>query len=636
MRHFNYYVADLETTTIENTKHQNQTDVWLCGYSKLFKDEIETFTNLSDMIITLRRKRENIICFFHNLKFDGQFIVSWLLNNGFTYFDCEERKLTNYEFSCCISDMGQWYSVSMKTTDGKHILRFADSFKLLPFSLKRIGIAFQTQHQKLEIDHNIYRPIGYIPTDEEETYFKHDILVLREAMEIFFSKGHTKMTIGSCALEDFLGGKTPKNHLQETDKKEYKKAFFPDLTKQELPECFGSKNTDHYVRKSYRGGWCYLNPSKAEKIIQGGDVYDVNSLYPSVMHSQSNNKYPIGLATYYTNRDVDTKQYKHVKIETNLLDKLSQIYEDKNSSFVVRFKSRFKLKNGYLPFIQIKNDLNYKPTEHLTTSDFYCAFTGNHVPYLMTGENHDKKIFAYPELTLTEPDFMRFLKHYDTSSLVILDFAVFSTTIGIFDDYIDKHFEEKQNSTGAKRELAKLFLNNLYGKLASSEDSSHRIPYLDEDGIVQFETKEELNKKTLHIASGSYVTAYAREFTIHYAQLNYDRFIYADTDSLHLENFDAPKGIITHPTNLLQWSHDKRFTRGKYVKQKTYINEVQNKDGSRELKITCAGMNEKIKTEFKKHYDIDDFSRGLVMNGKLLPKRVRGGVILVETTHKIT
>ena len=42
------------------------------------------------------------------------------------------------------------------------------------------------------------------------------------------------------------------------------------------------------------------------------------------------------------------------------------------------------------------------------------------------------------------------------------------------------------NSKGAKRTEAKLFLNNLYGKLASSSNSSFKVAYVKEDESIGF------------------------------------------------------------------------------------------------------------------------------------------------------
>ena len=88
------------------------------------------------------------------------------------------------------------------------------------------------------------------------------------------------------------------------------------------------------------------------------------------------------------------------------------------------------------------------------------------------------------------------------------------------------------------RELAKLFLNNLYGKMASSTDSSFKYAYLDETGTICYKIVTAHNKKAGYIAIGSAITSYARNFTIRAAQMNYygpnkRGFIYADTDSIH-------------------------------------------------------------------------------------------------------
>lgn len=86
---------------------------------------------------------------------------------------------------------------------------------------------------------------------------------------------------------------------------------------------------------------------------------------------------------------------------------------------------------------------------------------------------------------------------------------------GYFDEYIDKYRKIKMTSKGAKRELAKLYLNNLYGKESASTDSSYKIPYLNPDkDCLSFDLVEEKEKTPGYIAIGSYITSYARNFTI--------------------------------------------------------------------------------------------------------------------------
>lgn len=105
-------------------------------------------------------------------------------------------------------------------------------------------------------------------------------------------------------------------------------------------------------------------------------------------------------------------------------------------------------------------------------------------------------------------------------TLCILRFltAVISRHERNFDKYIDKYRKIKMESEGAVRTLAKLFLNNLYGKMASSPDSSFKVASVKEDGSLTFRVVHQEDKKPGYIAVGSAITSYAREFTIRAAQ----------------------------------------------------------------------------------------------------------------------
>ena len=74
--------------------------------------------------------------------------------------------------------------------------------------------------------------------------------------------------------------------------------------------------------------------------------------------------------------------------------------------------------------------------------------------------------------------------------------------------------------------------------------------------------------------------------------------------------------------------------RSKYIRQKCYVVEEPNG----KITITCAGMPEKLKEiviENNKDNIFDVFEEGFKVSGKLAPKRVKGGVLLSETTFEI-
>lgn len=155
-------------------------------------------------------------------------------------------------------------------------------------------------------------------------------------------------------------------------------------------------------------------------------------------------------------------------------------------------------------------------------------------------------------------------------------------------------------SKGALRTLAKLFLNNLYGKMASSTNSSYKMPFVKDDGSVGMFDVEEHEKKPGYIPVGSAITSYARNFTIRAAQMNYhgvDKpgFIYADTDSIHC---DIPKeeikGIKVHDSNFCCWKLESCWDKAWFTRQKTYIEHIVEEDGEEVehpyYNIKCAGM----------------------------------------------
>ena len=600
-RQFQYYACDFETTVYEG---QTTTEVWAACIAKLF-DEADPliYGNIHSFFDYVYSLGKNVCLYFHNLKFDGAFIVDWLFRSGYRFNRVSEKEMHNGEFKCSISQMGQWYNIIIKKY-GK-IYEIRDSLKLLPFTLKRIGESFQTEHKKLEMEYVGFRYPDCPISEDEQHYIKNDVLVLKEALEIMFNEGHDSITIGSCCLKEFK---------KTYDKEDYQ-IFFPNLYDVEIdPALYGVSNAGEYIRRSYRGGWCYLKQGEENVLQDIGATYDVNSLYPSMMSSESGNRYPVGLPKFWRG-EVPPEAYANSRL------------------YFVRFTCRFQLKNGYLPMVQIKRDLRYKSTEYLETSD--VKINGEYHRYYRVG-NEVKE--AKVTLTMTSVDFALFREHYEVYDLEIHDGCYFNTEIGLFDEYINYYKEMKMTSTGARRELAKLFLNNLYGKEAASDDSSYKEPYYDPDkDCIRYRMVEEHEKEPGYIAIGSFITSYSRNFTIRAAQANYDNFIYSDTDSIHLKGTDA-KDIRIDPVNFCCWKKESVWDEGLFVRQKTYIEHVCM-EGDKLVKpyydIKCAGMPKECKSYFLNHYDITDFHVGLSVPGKLRPKRMHGGILLVNTTYEM-
>ena len=617
-----YFMGDFETTVYDG---QDRTDVWASAVVEFNSEDVQILHSIQDTWDYLLSLESNLIIYYHNLKFDGAFWMDYFLtelkyeqaltdpNSAFPEW-IEEENMKNNTFKYTISDMGQWYVITIKANN-KYI-EIRDSLKLLPFSVERIGKSFKTKHKKLNMEYKGFRFPGCEITDEEKKYIANDVLVVKEALEIMYAEGHSSLTIGSCCLSEY------KRTINVLNKKAYRE-MFPDLYDFPLDEeVYGASNADEYIRKSYHGGWCYVVKGKEKQKKYRGCTADVNSLYPSMMHSQSGNFYPTGKPHFWKGNFIPE--------------------ETKNRYYFVRFKCRFKIKKGMLPFVQIKSNILYNPREMLITSDFYIKKQNK---YVRKFELEDGTVIdSIVKLTMTCTDYELFLKHYDVVDFEILDGCWFYQFKGIFDEYIDKYKKLKMESTGAMRELAKLFLNNLYGKMASSKNSSFKLALVDNDEI-HYSTIEEEDKQAGYIAVGSAITSYARRFTITSAQKNYHGinkrgFIYADTDSIHC---DLPpekiEGITIDDKEFCCWKIESEWDVGWFVRPKTYIERIVREDGEDiepKYNVKCAGMPEASKKIFLENMkDLSEFDIGLRVSGKLMPKRIKGGIVLVDTYYEM-
>lgn len=91
----------------------------------------------------------------------------------------------------------------------------------------------------------------------------------------------------------------------------------------------------------------------------------------------------------------------------------------------------------------------------------------------------------------------------------------------------------------------------------------------------------------VYLPCGVFITSYARYKTITSAQSVYDRFIYADTDSLHLVGTEIPDCLDVDPVRLGAWKHESTFDHGKFLRAKTY---VEHEVGADELTVHVAGL----------------------------------------------
>ena len=579
-----HYVADFETTTKEDDCR-----VWgwgVCDIEYINDEDIELGTTIDGFMHYWEKLSLNPKVYFHKLKFDGQFILYWLLKNGFKHVQDPKERDTK-TFTTLISDKGLYYAIEViYYRKGKKInkVTFQDSLKLIPLSVEDIAGAFKLPIKKLIIDYDAHNdlPEGSPMTDKEKDYLRNDLKIVAYGIKYFLDSGLDRMTIGSCALSEY------KSLL---GKKVFKRNF--PVPKYHLD-----------VKQSYRGGFTYLNPLFAGKILGNGVVLDVNSLYPDVMY---NCMLPWGTPIFFNGK------YKK--------DAIYPLYTQ-------MIRCQFELKPGKIPTIQIKNSMFFKGNEYLTSSN-------------------DEEV----TLCLNSVDLELFFENYDVYNIEYISGWKFRGTTGLFKEYIDKwngiKIKSKEEKNWGMYLIAKLMLNALYGKFGTDVVIKSKIPYLDPElDRICYKDAEPEERDGIYIAMASFITSYARRKTITAAQSIMDdyeagkskiQFVYADTDSLHCisEDFSIPTCLDVDSSRLGAWKFESKFRRAKFIRQKCYIEDstedVYNEDPEYKLKITVAGMPDSCYGQV----NFRNFKAGATYKGKLQPKIVKGGTILQNVDFTI-
>lgn len=316
------FTADFETTTDEK-------DCRIWAYALCQIDDPSNFiygTTFDEFIEFCADPINNYTLYFHNLKFDGSFIISWLLNNGFTYIKDRKEKKDN-TFTTLITDMGQFYSIEIYfKVRGHHInkVKILDSLKIFPnFSVDRVAKSFGLSISKLEIDYNLKRPIGWKLTEQEINYIRNDVEIMARSLKLMFDQGMNKMTIAGDAFNSY-------------------KSFVPNFRKR-FPIL--SKKVDEDIRLSYRGGFTYVNEIYKEVPVGKGICIDKNSMYPSKMVQQP---LPYGEPEFFEGK---------------------YIYDSAMPLYIQSLTCKFEIKEGKIPNIQLKNNLSFIPNEYLTSSN---------------------------------------------------------------------------------------------------------------------------------------------------------------------------------------------------------------------------------------------------------------------------
>lgn len=554
------YAADFETTT-----DPDDCRVWAFACSQVGHHENVAYGNSIEEFMHWCSISANCQLYFHNLAFDGAFIIDWLERNGWLWVE-DAKDASDMCYTTLIGDMNQFYSITLYFTKMRRV-KIYDSLKIIPLSIDAMARAFGLEEGKGSLDYEEFREVGHVLTDEEKDYIRRDVQIAAQALDLFLKQGLTKMTAGSNALADYkkmLGGN-----------RKFRRVY-PEL----------DADCDAFIRKAYRGGFTYVNPKHQGKRLGEGIVLDVNSLYPSVMAACDGQLLPHGLPKWFDG-EYEVDPYRPL--------------------WIALVTCSFKVKPDHLPCIQLKGNGLFKSTEYIEDSRQPVTFA------------------------VTNVDWELICQQYDVSAVTWFGGYKFQGNTVQFKEYVDKWVTVKNEATLdgnlGMRQVAKLELNSLYGKFASRIKCRSRKPELVDD-VVRYVDLPEETRKPVYLPVGVFITSWARYKTITSAQSVYDRFVYADTDSLHLVGTEEPENLDVDPVRLGAWKHESTFTEAKFLRAKCYVEQEEGRDG---LTVHVSGMPKRCHP----HVTLDNFDFGAVYPGKLYTKRTKGGIVLVDGPMEI-
>lgn len=586
------YCADFETHNQRNCK---QTGVWaLAMYPITNEDEISYDSDLwvladkiDDFFEFIGNFPDNLDVYFHNIKFDGSFLLDYILKHPEDWRATENgSRMKKGEYQTLIDETGTFYSITLKYA--KHKVRIMDSLKKIPLSIDMIAKSYckDINLEKGIIDYERDRTKDYNLADnpDEIKYLQTDVIIACKALKKHLLMGLDQMTIGSDALWSYKEMIYKKSHRRakkdgywKSNVNEKFRMSFPCLDKleplniQTLDErtrhlVSEEMDYDTYIRRAYVGGWTYVNThhkkynKKLKELTVGsGCVFDVNSEHPYSMHSTLKH----------------SKDRRHLMPygEPKFAEGYFQDKIHKDCVYIQHCIIRYKLKENGIPCIKTLGTSSWNSENQWSES---------------SGDEIEERWFTNVDLDLI-------FDNYDILYIEFIDYLEFEACEGLFDTYIDYWINEKAQATvekdAGRRQIAKLMLNNLYGKFGQKRSNNKKQGYLDEkSNSVKFKTLEvdEL-RESCYTAVSVFVCAYSRDLIISCAKRNIEHFCYADTDRLYLDcKPEEAIGLRVHDIDLGAFKLESEFCKARFLKSKCYI---------------VVGKNEEILDGF--HHGID-------------------------------
>ncbi len=416
---------------------------------------------------------------------------------------------------------------------------FHDSYRLVPAPLAKITKDFGLESAKLELDYEkfgfrsreqYFRHAADIDPENFHKYWENDVKAVYQLLEVL-------MMENDLTPEELVKCPT----LPAMAMRIYKKTC-PEMA-QLITSCKNIRAHESFTRLGYVGG----RTEVFTPIFEGDRDnpayhYDINSLYPFVMKKYS---YPVGYPTFLIKEEEIKEAYEQLK------------------------KGEGEYKAGMIHCrVYVPKDINI-PILPLRTEEKLLFPVGT-----FTG------VWCHPELIEAERLGCKILEYYGGMFWV--------ETAFLFKDIISRWAKIKMNSTGARRENAKLLQNSLYGKFGMNREKRGYKRYTRKE--YQKMKKKNYNCATIYLGNevwivydkrlyadyihpeiSAFITCYARLHLyrgIRMAQEMQANIYYCDTDSLIIDK-EFPSSEVNQK-EYGKWKLEQKIIRGIFIQPKLY------------------------------------------------------------------
>ena len=528
-------------------------------------------------------KLSGIVC-FHNLKFDGQFILDYLIRNDIQF----DREHTTIDAVSHIP-----YRIALKED-----LYIQDTMRVHTVSLEKMAKSYGIAGKSEKADFTIYHEFGKA-TEKEIQYVLQDSNIVAQVLkaDCIANNGYIPVTGASYAKKKYVEWLKQSGMVDIGNRR----ATADDYLSQIFP-CIDS-DWMKLSRMSYMGGLSIVNRSVYSRVNGLTYVYDVNSAYPYQMASKP---IPVGEGTWTDSYNKDTFGIYYVWCEFDHMD---------NSCPIIHKSRAF---NRHLPdgCHWMDNMLNI-----YGESDYIESYSG------------------YLVLTSIEIEYLR--KYADLMFSVEYGYT-FETRTDVFRDYIRNVYSQRRAVKESDPVLAgflKLCMNSLYGKFGSDVKYGCILEIDEENHYHEKVDMKDVDTPWCYVPVATAITGYQRVYIATMISENWDGFLYTDTDSIHLDKPHVEGTMWIDQTELGALKCESISEHSKYIRPKCYVHENEYEikaDGSKgkcsPISVKCGGMPDNLKAMI---HAMDDLYMGAEFDGKLMPVRYVGGVYLKPTTYKL-